>query len=127
PTPLTPLIGRQQEMKTASELLRRQSVRLLTLTGTGGSGKTHLALQLAADLLADFAEGVFFIDLAPLRDPTLVAATIAQTLGLREAGDRPVLEILKAYLREKQLLLLLDNFEQILAAAPLVVELLQGA
>jgi predicted ATPase len=127
PASLTPLIGRQREVDTARELLRRQSVRLLTLTGAGGTGKTRLALQLAADRLDDFSDGAFCVDLAPIRDPELVTATIAQTLGIRESGHHPLWESLKAYLAEKQLLLVLDNFEQVLPAAARVVELLQAA
>src|SRR5205807_2078404 len=93
----------------------------------GGTGKTRLALQVAADLRDDFAEGVCFVDLAPIRDPALVAGTIAQGLGIRESAGRPLGESLKEYLREKQLLLLLDNFEQLLPAGPLVAELLVAA
>src|SRR5207245_2830507 len=103
---------------------REAGGRLLTLTGPGGSGKTRLGLQIAADLLDDFAQGVCFVSLAPISDPELVASAIAQVLGVRESGGEPLSESLKAYLREKQMLLLLDNFEQVLAAAPLVAELL---
>jgi predicted ATPase len=127
PASLVPLIGRQKEVETARELLRRENLRLLTMTGPGGTGKTRLALQVAADLLADFRDGVFFVDLAPIRDPELLASTIAQTLNVRETGDQPLIESLHAALREKQLLLVLDNFEQILAAAPRVVALLSAA
>src|SRR2546422_289316 len=99
PAQLTPLIGREHEVATVCTLLRRPEVHLLTLTGTGGVGKTRLALQIATNLLDDFAEGVCFVSLAPISDPELVLPTIAQALGLWEAGDRPLMEHLKAYLR----------------------------
>jgi predicted ATPase len=102
-------------------------VRLVTLTGPGGTGKTRLGLQVAAELLDEFADGVYFVNLAPISDPELVISTIAQTLGVPESGGRPLLDSVKSYLREKQLLLVLDNFEQVLDAAPLVAELLAAA
>ena len=126
PAQLTPLIGREHEVATVCTLLCRPEVRLLTLTGTGGVGKTRLALQIATNLLDDFAEGVCFVSLAPISDPELVLPTIAQALGLWEAGDRPLMEHLKTYLRGKHLLLLLDNFEQVVQASPLLVELLEA-
>jgi predicted ATPase/DNA-binding SARP family transcriptional activator len=125
PHQLTRFIGREQEVTEVSQFLTTH--RLVTLTGAGGCGKTRLALQVAAGQLAAFTHGVFFVNLAPTRDPGLVASTIAQTLGLHESADRPFVESLKEHLREKQLLLLLDNFEQVLAAAPLVAELLAAA
>jgi predicted ATPase/DNA-binding SARP family transcriptional activator len=125
PLQLTSFVGREREMQEVKRLLTQS--RLLTLTGAGGCGKTRLALQVAADLLPDFADGIFFVPLAPISDPPLVISAIAQTLGVREVGGTPLLEGLKAYLRDKQFLLLLDNFEQVLAAAPLVVELLASA
>src|SRR5438876_2074851 len=124
PAQLTPLIGREQEVAAACTLLRRPEVRLVTLTGTGGIGKTRLALQVATDLLADFADGVCFVSLAPVSDADLVVATIAQTLGLKDTGGQPPLVLLKASLSEKRPLLLLDNFEQVAAAAPQLSELL---
>ena len=121
------LIGREREVVAVGELLQRDEVSLVTLTGAGGTGKTRLALQVAADLAPAFAYGVCFVDLAPIRDPALVASTIAAALGVKETATQPVVDMLRAYLRTKQLLLLLDNFEQVVVAAPIVAELLQGA
>jgi predicted ATPase/DNA-binding CsgD family transcriptional regulator len=124
PAQLTPLIGREQEVTEVSTLLRRPEVRLVTLMGTGGVGKTRLGLTVATDLLADFADGVCFVSLAPISDSDLVVPTIAQALGISEAGERPLPELLQASLRDKHLLLLLDNFEQVVAAAPQLSNLL---
>ena len=127
PAPLTPLVGREQEIAAVCALLWRPEVRLVTLTGTGGVGKTRLALGVAAAVNADFADGICLVALAPLIDPGLVLSTIAQALGVQEQGSRPLLEGLQDHLREKQLLLLLDNFEQVVSAAPVVAELLVAA
>jgi predicted ATPase/DNA-binding CsgD family transcriptional regulator len=124
PVPLTPLIGRKPEVTTACALLRRTQVRLLVLTGPGGIGKTRMALQIATDLQQDFPAGVCFVSLEPLRDPALVAPTIANALGLRETATTSVVDQLKGSLSAQHLLLLLDNFEQVAAAASLLTELL---
>lgn len=127
PTPATALIGRETELAEVSELLRWPETRLVTLTGPGGTGKTRLALQVAIELRDTFHDGVYLVSLAPISDPDLVVSTIAKTLDVRETSGRSVFENLRSYLRNKQMLLLLDNFEQIVAAAPLVAELLTDA
>jgi predicted ATPase len=127
PAQLTALIGRQEEIQAVCGLLHEPEVRLVTLTGTGGVGKTRLGLAVAQSLLGEFADGVCFVSLASISNPNLVAPTIAQVFSLREVGDQSPLEQLKAYLREKQLLLFLDNFEQLLEAAVLLTELLEAS
>ena len=127
PAPLTSLIGREQNLATLCDILRNTQVRLLTLTGPGGIGKTQLALRIAEDLVDAFKEGVFFVALASLTDPALLIPALMQTLEIREIEGQPQLESLKSHLRPRQLLLLLDNFEQISPAAPLVAQLLSAA
>ena len=126
PVSLTSLIGREQEVQAIHALLLRSDVCLLTLIGTAGVGKTRLALEVATDLLEHFANGVFFVALTPVRDPDLVLSTVAQTLGLRVTGDQSLLEVLKANLRDKHCLLVLDNFEQVVSAAPQLSNLLEA-
>jgi len=124
PTQFTPFIGREQEVTAVGQLLRREDMRLVTLTGPGGTGKTRLGVQVAAELTDSFADGVFFVNLAPVNDTALVVPTIAETLGMRETGGQPLRERLKGELQQKQMLLLLDNFEQVVGAAVQVVDLL---
>jgi predicted ATPase/class 3 adenylate cyclase len=123
----TPLVGREKEVSEVCDLLRGDETRLLTLTGPGGIGKTRLALQAAADLLDDFSDGAFLVPLATLTEAELLLPTVAETLGVRESGEQPLDESLKDYLSERRVLLVLDNFEQVLGAAPTVTELLAGA
>ncbi len=124
PVSLTSLIGREHEVQAIHALLLRPDVRLLTLTGTAGVGKTRLALEVARDLVRHFMDGIHVVSLAPLSDPALVVPTIAQTLDVKEIGDQPLLDLLKVSLRDKRLLLLLDNFEQVVSAASQVTDLL---
>jgi predicted ATPase/DNA-binding CsgD family transcriptional regulator len=126
PVFLTPLVGREHEVAAVASLLKRADVRVLTLTGPGGVGKTRLAVRIAADIAADFADAAAFVPLAPVRDPELVAPTIAQVLGVPESGRTSIDEGLKARLRHAELLLVLDNFEQVLPAAPAIADLLAG-
>jgi hypothetical protein len=125
PAQPTPFIGRQAELQAGKDLLMRENVRLVTLTGLGGTGKTRLALEAAADLTDRFEDGVYFVDLAAIREVESVLATIARTVGLRETSDRPLLDAPKGQLRTQSMLLLLDNFEQVTAAAPKMGELLR--
>jgi predicted ATPase/DNA-binding CsgD family transcriptional regulator len=124
PLQLTSFVGREQDAAAVVKYLRRPEVRLLTLTGPAGVGKTRLALAVAMEMREHFADGTCFVPLAPISDPDLVIPTIAQALGIKEAGERPLLDLLQASLRDKRLLLLLDNFEQVLAAAPRLSDLL---
>ncbi|HLI09421.1 MAG TPA: LuxR C-terminal-related transcriptional regulator [Ktedonobacteraceae bacterium] len=124
PVQSTPLVGRVQDVEVICSLLRQPEVHLLTLTGIGGIGKTRLGLQVAAELLGDYDDGVYFVPLAPVRDPELVMSTIAQTLGIKETVGQAILSHLKVFLQDRHLLLLLDNFEQILSAAPGLSDLL---
>ncbi len=122
-----PLIGREEELRTLQKILLQAGTGLLTVTGPGGIGKTRLALQVAANLLKDFEDGVFFVSLASIANPDLVTATITQALGLKTSESQIGVELLKRSLSDKQRLLVLDNFEQVAEAAPLLGELLAAA
>jgi predicted ATPase/class 3 adenylate cyclase len=127
PAQTTSFIGREVEVATVVQELARADVRLLTLTGPGGTGKTRLSLQVAAEVLDAYPDGVWFVALAPISDPTFVVPTISQTLELQLSGATPPLELVKTYLKEKHLLLVLDNFEQVVEAAPAITEILAAA
>ncbi|HLZ63612.1 MAG TPA: tetratricopeptide repeat protein, partial [Ktedonosporobacter sp.] len=124
PAQLTPLIGREQETKAACQLLGRADVRLLTMTGPGGVGKTRLALAVGVILAAEFADGVYFVPLAAVSEPNLVLSSIIQALGAGGPTEQLPLERLQDFLHQKRILLLLDNFEQVITAAPLLSTLL---
>ncbi len=128
PSPTTPLVGRERELRDVGLLLGAPEVRLLTLTGIGGVGKTRLALEATRSSLSEghFPDGASFVPLAPLRDPALAVPTISRSLGLREADGRSADEVLRDYLLEKRVLLVLDNFEQLLGAAVEVVRLIEA-
>ena len=125
PTQPTALVGRQAELSQIENRLNTDVVRLLTLTGPGGTGKTRLALQSAADLIESFPDGAYFVDLSPIREPESIFTAIARTIGLSETGDRPLIDELRRQLKDQRKLLILDNFEQVMDAAVLIAELLQ--
>ena len=124
PAPVTELIGRSREVADLKRTLAREAVRLVTVTGPGGMGKTRLAIEVGEDLAPEYPDGVYFVDLAPVLDPASVATAIAQTLGVRNTGDGPVQDKLVIALRNRRVLLVLDNFEQVLPAAAMVTRLL---
>lgn len=126
PVQATPLIGREPDVERVREALAGGS-RLVTLTGPGGTGKTRLALQVAAEELERWLDGAWFVGLAPIADPALVVPTIAAILGVRESGIEPLEETLVAWLRERRLLLVLDNLERLLDAAPVLERLFESA
>ena len=120
----TLFVGRGPQIEAVRDLLLRDDIRLVTFTGPGGCGKTRLALRIAAEVIEQFPDGVFVVPLAPIADPNLVAAAVAQTLGLRESEGRSIREVVRNYIGDRRMLLLVDNFEQVLAAASDIGELL---
>jgi predicted ATPase/class 3 adenylate cyclase/Tfp pilus assembly protein PilF len=127
PAQPTSFVGREQDIEALSALIRRDGVRLITITGPGGIGKTRLSLQAAANVSDEFPDGLFFVPLAAVESPTLVLPEIAQTLGVPERPGHPLVKTLYRYLEDKHLLLILDNLEQVVDIAPTLTELLQVA
>jgi predicted ATPase/DNA-binding winged helix-turn-helix (wHTH) protein/predicted negative regulator of RcsB-dependent stress response len=130
PVARTPLVGRERELEAVQQLLRDPAIRMVTLTGAGGSGKTRLGLELCRELAGVFETRVFFVALGSIGDPAMVPAAVAESVGIRETGGRSFLDLLKNYLRECEpsaVLLLLDNMEHILAASAFVVELIEAS
>ena len=127
PRQLTTFIGREREVAEVKRLLTSTPARLVTLTGTGGCGKTRLSLQVGQAVLADYAQGVWLIELAPVADPTLVPQAMATALGLREESGRAITATLIDHLRGRKTLLLLDNCEHVIAASAQLVETLLHA
>jgi len=125
PVQLTSFVGRTEEIETVRSLLGR--TRLLTLTGAGGTGKTRLALQAASDCLTEFEDGACFVDLSAVVDPALVPSFVARALGVSEIPGRPILDVVADHLRDRELLLVVDNFEQVIPAAPVIERLLEEA
>jgi len=125
--PNAAIIGREREIAEIESLLRQPKIKLLTLTGVGGTGKTRLAQEIALRMLSEFADGAFFVALDAVKNAELVAPTIAQTLGVKEASGKSIVEMLKNFLQAKQMLLVADNFEQVVLAAPFLAEILDNA
>jgi predicted ATPase/class 3 adenylate cyclase len=125
PLQLTSFVGREEEIAEVERLLGQ--TRLLTLTGPGGSGKSRLALRVAEDLLTQYRDGSCFVDLSPVTDPALVPAAVANALGVPESAERPILDEVKDHLRHRELLQVVDNFEQVAEAGPVIEELLTAA
>ena len=127
PVPLTQLVGRAREVATVAELLSRPSVRLVTLTGPGGMGKSRLSIDVARSMEASFSGGLAFVNLAPVNDPALVPAAIAHALGVRDSGDEPIQDKLVRALSHREMLVVIDNFEQVVDAAPVLTAMLAGS
>jgi predicted ATPase len=127
PAPLTELIGREREVETVAGMLRRDGARLVTLTGPGGIGKSRLAIEAATRLTDDFSGGVVFVDLAPVHDPGLVINAVAEALGVRDTGDAPLVDKVGTAVRDRRLLLVIDNVEQVVGAATVLTSLLASA
>jgi hypothetical protein len=127
PIPSTPFIGRGRELEKLESLLMRDDVRLVTLTGPGGIGKTRLALEVAQRVQSNFRDGIVFVTLAPVADAGLVPAEIALAVGLSESTQRPSVEALRAFFLDRHMLLVLDNFEQVVSAAPMIPEIIVAA
>jgi predicted ATPase/class 3 adenylate cyclase len=127
PAQITPLIGREQEIAEIRTLLHDRGVRLVTLLGSGGTGKTRLALQVAAEVIDDYKDGVWHVNLAPVEDPAILPGEILEVLGVKLEGNELALATLEAHLKPRELLLVLDNFEQLVEAAPLLAKFLHAA